>query len=1465
MIESDALTDDKSVALAYKQQFIVSEKLINTDREIKGYDKKIKELEEKIKSEENKKEIQESINDYKESIKGELKEKHNLQQELAELNLKIESWEDNDTLYKTVNDSVQLFKELRKQSSNEEKIKYINKEVAEINQSIKNDEQRKKTAISFLPGSKDYGTNDITKLKESLPQIKELAKNIKRQSEQKTFLESELKKIEEEKENAQKKEMKSSLVTLKAEYILKTKNADDEGKIGYIQNKIIEIEQEKLLENKAEKWAPMLDFLESKLKEVGQEIYAKKLKAIEENEKKYKEKLNQTLEELNNILGGAIARIQKKPENEIEENPKNILGDPIAAYKNQYSINNKLNAIKKELTPLKKTNEKLDEEIKELELKTKNHYLSDELSLLKEKKEQASFLGSKIENLTARAGVLGEELKKFNAQIENWESSVLQEKDDGMLARAKALLNENGEFIYKFKTLLDTSEGQLKDIGEKIQEINKDIEKKESEKESLIRNIATTESSQKQEYPSIFDNFINFFTLKTETESLEELRKVVKDIKEKNDEKEFLKSKSEEVALENRGEMEGDIKRKNFIDKARDLLQPPTKNEKKRNTDIHKAEEFYSRANDLIKKPETIISEVNFENLITAISDKTKVKEVQDILSMETHSTNADIKYNELETNLKGILKITHASYSPKLFTDIKNITVNFLNHSEEIVDVLKNFQNAGLQGVIQLENESKVEIAKLEGEFEKKKSELREEFINNCNKFETEFQEKVKKITQECAENIAKLKIKVDELKQEIEKNKDESNEKRAPLRNLISRQQNGDTIDLKEYNKIVTSIADIEEIIKYAEENISAALKQEESLKSNFISDVKSEEKKLLENLFQEQYKLEKRISETSKNLESTIKKEESDISTSIKKTAFDKLAYLSLSTLMSSTLQDKEMLTTASSLLANSNIQSMLAEYVKSSEQVRTKVENFGIDQGALSELLPNVLSATAELLKDFEKLAAEKLSEIAELRKTKPIKNGESTKQNTENFSEQAKKRLRQVIEVKEERNEQAIANKIIELKAKMIELEDKKFDLIPAIVKNNKIHELAKNPAAISIVDAMLKNNSYVKEQLDQFGISKELITGQMVLDFTSVALDIFKSPCNNTTTIDEIFPQIKVLLGKDLETDEHDKAKHDAFLKVADTLLLQNDHSNLIASFITKNSEALTGLVNHVMKHNGLDKKLSSGVRDKVGDILIDALKKPENFTIFKNAYETYRNGSPRWAGIKLAWDIQGMKGVGEVLSVIWKETMPNFWRRWTAGKDVATVMNKQSEEKDLNKIFSNASKEGLDENAIYSLDNKLCKGLRFYKINFVDCKIDGFDMRDVRFGDKKDEVNGPGVSFQGSTISNTDFSGARLRGPVNLEDVTIDSKSLISLLPSLDAAIKNEQKVPFSNIKINNYTENDRKIIKESEFGKQLLDHHYILKEQENSKNGHLIVGTHTKELMMNGVHKKTNDHTHW
>jgi hypothetical protein len=47
MIVSDALTDDKSVALAYKQQFIVSEKLINTDREIKGYDEKIKELEEK--------------------------------------------------------------------------------------------------------------------------------------------------------------------------------------------------------------------------------------------------------------------------------------------------------------------------------------------------------------------------------------------------------------------------------------------------------------------------------------------------------------------------------------------------------------------------------------------------------------------------------------------------------------------------------------------------------------------------------------------------------------------------------------------------------------------------------------------------------------------------------------------------------------------------------------------------------------------------------------------------------------------------------------------------------------------------------------------------------------------------------------------------------------------------------------------------------------------------------------------------------------------------------------------------------------------------------------------------------------------------------------------------------------------------------------------------------------------------
>jgi hypothetical protein len=390
-----------------------------------------------------------------------------------------------------------------------------------------------------------------------------------------------------------------------------------------------------------------------------------------------------------------------------------------------------------------------------------------------------------------------------------------------------------------------------------------------------------------------------------------------------------------------------------------------------------------------------------------------------------------------------------------------------------------------------------------------------------------------------------------------------------------------------------------------------------------------------------------------------------------------------------------------------------------------------------------------------------------------------------------------------------------------------------------------------------------------------------LITGKMVLDFTSIALDICKSPYNDTIVIDEIFTQIKVLLEKDLETNEHDKAKYDAFLKVADILLLQSSYSDEIANktqtFIAEHKDSLAGLINDIMKHNDLDKKLSTGVRDKVGDILIDALKEPKNFTIFKNAYETYRNGSPRWAGIKLAWDVQGMKGVGEVLSIIWKETMPNFWRRWTAGKDVATVIdNNQTNEKDLSEIFSKASKEGLDENAIYSLENKLCKGLKFYKIDFSDSKIDGFDMRDVRFGDKKDEVDGPGVSFKGSTITNTDFSGARLRGPVNLENVTIDSKSLISLLPSLDAAIKCGQKVEFSNIKINNYTENDRKIIEKSEFGKQLTNHHGISKEQENTKYGHHmvedkgkkgsehpVVGPHTNQVV-NGVHKKTNDHGH-
>jgi len=463
----------------------------------------------------------------------------------------------------------------------ERDIKASDKRIQELNKAAENAESNKQS-INFAGPKQEKIEDSITELQEKIEDsITELQEKIKGytnliegQLAERSILQHELAKlsltIKTWEDTVEQKETNQTPPDVKSvSYKFNTQNLENKGEIDLINNEVTQINKaietnelaktklldefflkentepnikkqsnQKVFLDAIKKQSNQKVFLESKLKEIEEEktrLLLVGLKAIEEKDARYKEKLSKTLEELNNLLDGAI---KEKPKN-IEDN---LEGTPIVtAYKKQHDINNKLILINETLNTLQKSKEELDTEITKLELATT--HLAYHPGQLEGKKLAVAAARENINRETETKNDLEKELKELDAQIKTWESSVLQEKDDGLLSLIKdtygTVIKDNFEPIYQTITLFDTTEQQLKYTEKEIQNIDEYINQKETQKALLIRSIVNPESSQKQGNAPMIYRLSNFFSSKDNTEPLEVLKKIIKDIKEKNDKKEF--------------------------------------------------------------------------------------------------------------------------------------------------------------------------------------------------------------------------------------------------------------------------------------------------------------------------------------------------------------------------------------------------------------------------------------------------------------------------------------------------------------------------------------------------------------------------------------------------------------------------------------------------------------------------------------------------------------------------------------------------------------------------------------------------------------------------------------------------------------------------------------------------------------------------------------------------------------
>ena len=558
---------------------------------------------------------------------------------------------------------------------------------------------------------------------------------------------------------------------------------------------------------------------------------------------------------------------------------------------------------------------------------------------------------------------------------------------------------------------------------------------------------------------------------------------------------------------------------------------------------------------------------------------------------------------------------------------------------------------------------------------------------------------------------------------------------------------------------------------------------------------------------------------------------------------------------------------------------SVQSALMKYIASSKEIKKRLEEVGINQQYVAELLPNILDIAGSFLNhsDDIKNVLNTLKEIITLEQqsiddAKKIENIKLSEGLPADVLAYKTTKIKDPKDQIENNN-----NKIIKLKDGVL---NSVLKLAPSLLSDEKllpgISTLLASDAIKDIITGALENNKDVKAQLAKFGIESEQIV-KIVPDFMAIVGDMSKlltSKESRSIIKDNILPNIEILLkqnpdGTDEEKTQYDQEKQKAFFRIVDSAIKMlsqekdgkkpiDDVYTKLQPFLQKNTELLEKLINDVVKQDSLGKKLDINV----GKLAIDALCQPKIFIALKDMYEAYQSGQYFGAassGLKLIWDSKEVRDIAwqaiySVLHIIWNEKMPDFMRRSYIGNDVKNIItthlegtHQEGERRNLGEIFDNAVKSeeytALGGTTQYSLENKLCKGLKFYGVNFSNCDINGFDFTNVGFGDKLgDKISTGGVSFQNSTITDVNFSGAILNGPINLDGATFDSKSLISLLPSLDKALAAGQIISSSPITLTNQNEKDMEIIAQSKFGKQYLGLSNLTQKQDTLLDGTFV-----------------------
>ena len=298
---------------------------------------------------------------------------------------------------------------------------------------------------------------------------------------------------------------------------------------------------------------------------------------------------------------------------------------------------------------------------------------------------------------------------------------------------------------------------------------------------------------------------------------------------------------------------------------------------------------------------------------------------------------------------------------------------------------------------------------------------------------------------------------------------------------------------------------------------------------------------------------------------------------------------------------------------------------------------------------------------------------------------------------------------------------------------------------------------------------------------------------------------------------------------------EIDKEKMDSLWKVADCAIeILSDKEfgpslhNSVKILIENNRSILKAALQQAMEPS----KISVDP-----NMLLDAISNPETMKLLHTAYNHVHHGHYTSAAATVIF--YGGKELRAIaLSAIWqgikntiKEAIiPNFVRRYFANDKIVQILHDAQSIRDKDGICDIGAEFSTQVTtptnlAEYSIKFKFFKGYDLSEVNFANCIISDFNLKQAIFNER--------ACFVGAIIKNCDFTGIEFRKGMDFLDAKIDCKSLLTLLKN-KKLIGTFEGCTLTSSKI---TQEEREILNASEIGNKILENTKILALSEGQQ----------------------------